>query len=44
MYHLVLNIAVLGGGRYDGLIEECGGKSTHAVGFATGLERVLLRS
>ena len=34
--------AVLGGGRYDGLIEECGGKSTPAVGFATGLERVLL--
>lgn len=34
--------AVLGGGRYDGLIEECGGKPTPAVGFATGLERVLL--
>lgn len=34
--------AVLGGGRYDGLIEECGGNPTPAVGFATGLERVLL--
>ena len=34
--------AILGGGRYDGLIEECGGKPTPAVGFATGLERVLL--
>lgn len=34
--------AVLGGGRYDGLIEECGGQPTPAVGFATGLERVLL--
>ena len=31
-----------GGGRYDGLIEEIGGKPTPAVGFATGLERVLL--
>lgn len=34
--------AVAGGGRYDGLIEEIGGKSTPAVGFAVGLERVLL--
>ena len=34
--------AVAGGGRYDGLIEEIGGNSTPAVGFATGLERVLL--
>ncbi|WP_196603842.1 histidine--tRNA ligase [Pectinatus haikarae] len=34
--------AILGGGRYDGLIEECGGNPTPAVGFATGLERVLL--
>jgi histidyl-tRNA synthetase len=31
-----------GGGRYDGLIEELGGKPTQAVGFATGLERVIL--
>jgi len=31
-----------GGGRYDLLIEELGGRPTPAVGFATGLERVLL--
>lgn len=34
--------AVAGGGRYDGLIEEMGGTHTPAVGFATGLERLLL--
>lgn len=34
--------AVAGGGRYDGLIEEMGGSPTPAVGFATGLERLLL--
>ena len=34
--------AVAGGGRYDGLIEEIGGNPTPAVGFAVGLERVLL--
>lgn len=34
--------AVCGGGRYDGLIEECGGNHTPAIGFAIGLERVLL--
>ena len=34
--------AVAGGGRYDGLVEELGGNPTPAVGFATGLERVLL--
>jgi len=34
--------AVAGGGRYDGLIEECGGSSTAAIGFAVGIERVLL--
>ena len=33
---------VLGGGRYDGLIEEIGGAPTPAVGFAAGLERLLL--
>jgi histidyl-tRNA synthetase len=31
-----------GGGRYDGLIQELGGKPTPGVGFATGLERVIL--
>ncbi|MBR4696417.1 MAG: histidine--tRNA ligase [Selenomonadaceae bacterium] len=34
--------AVAGGGRYDGLVEEIGGASTPAVGFAVGLERVML--
>lgn len=34
--------AVCGGGRYDGLIEECGGQPTPGIGFAIGLERVLL--
>jgi histidyl-tRNA synthetase len=29
-----------GGGRYDGLIEELGGKPTPAMGFATGIERI----
>jgi histidyl-tRNA synthetase len=31
-----------GGGRYDGLIEQLGGKPTPAVGFAAGIERILL--
>ena len=31
-----------GGGRYDDLIEELGGKPTPAVGFATGIERIIL--
>ena len=30
-----------GGGRYDGLIEELGGKPTPAIGFATGIERII---
>lgn len=33
---------VCGGGRYDGLIEQCGGPSTPGVGFGLGLERLLL--
>ena len=33
---------VAGGGRYDGLIEELGGKPTPGVGFATGIERIIL--
>ena len=33
---------VCGGGRYDGLIEECGGPSTPGIGFGLGLERLLL--
>ena len=34
-------LTVLGGGRYDGLVEEFGGTPTPAVGFATGLERLM---
>lgn len=31
-----------GGGRYDNLMEELGGKPTPAIGFGTGLERIIL--
>jgi len=34
--------AVCGGGRYDGLVAECGGQSTPSIGFAIGIERILL--
>ena len=37
------DFTVCGGGRYDGLVEELGGKSTPAVGFGLGIERLLLR-
>ena len=33
---------IVGGGRYDGLIEMLGGKPTPAIGFATGMERIIL--
>ncbi|MGQ7242187.1 histidine--tRNA ligase [Salinicola sp. V024] len=33
---------VCGGGRYDGLVEQLGGKPTPGVGFAIGLERLML--
>ena len=33
---------ILGGGRYDNLVEELGGKSCPAIGFSIGLERLLL--
>ena len=33
---------ICAGGRYDGLVAQLGGKSTPGVGFAMGLERVLL--
>lgn len=33
---------VCAGGRYDGLIEQLGGKPTPALGFAIGLERIIL--
>jgi histidyl-tRNA synthetase len=34
--------ALGGGGRYDGLFEACGGPPTPAVGFSSGIERVLV--
>ncbi|NRN28722.1 histidine--tRNA ligase [Photorhabdus heterorhabditis] len=33
---------VCAGGRYDGLVEQLGGRSTPAVGFAMGMERLIL--
>ncbi|MSN96823.1 histidine--tRNA ligase [Campylobacter sp. FMV-PI01] len=33
--------AVLGGGRYDNLVEYLGGRQTYAVGFAMGIERIM---
>jgi len=33
---------VLAGGRYDGLVEELGGPSTPGIGFAAGIERLLM--
>jgi histidyl-tRNA synthetase len=34
--------SICGGGRYDGLIEEIGGKPTPGIGFGAGIERLLL--
>ncbi|MDH3714876.1 MAG: histidine--tRNA ligase [Gammaproteobacteria bacterium] len=34
--------AVCAGGRYDGLIEQLGGRATPGIGFAMGIERLLL--
>ena len=36
--------AICGGGRYDGLVEKLGGKPTPGIGFAAGIERLLLAS
>ena len=33
---------ICAGGRYDGLVQQLGGKATDAVGFAMGLERLIL--
>jgi histidyl-tRNA synthetase len=33
---------ILGGGRYDGLVEDLGGPPTTGIGFGSGVERVLL--
>jgi histidyl-tRNA synthetase len=40
--HLGSQGTVCGGGRYDGLIAQLGGKSAPAVGFGLGIERLLL--
>lgn len=34
--------SICGGGRYDGLVEQLGGQATSAVGFAIGIERIVL--
>ena len=34
-------VTIVGGGRYDGLIEELGGRPTPGIGYGMGLERVL---
>ncbi|MEI7464623.1 MAG: histidine--tRNA ligase [Burkholderiales bacterium] len=40
--HLGAQGTVCGGGRYDGLFEQLGGKPTPAIGFGLGVERLLL--
>lgn len=40
--HLGSQGTVIGGGRYDGLIETMGGPSTPAVGWAAGIERLAM--
>ena len=35
-------LTVCGGGRYDNLVEQCGGKPTGAVGFGMGIERLMM--
>ncbi|SBT18075.1 Histidine--tRNA ligase [Marinomonas gallaica] len=40
--HLGAQATVCAGGRYDGLVEQLGGKATPAVGFAMGVERLVL--
>lgn len=35
-------LVICGGGRYDGLVEEFGGKPTPGVGFGLGLERLII--
>jgi histidyl-tRNA synthetase len=34
--------AIIGGGRYDGLVEQLGGPPTPGIGFGSGIERMLL--
>ena len=40
--HLGAQNALGGGGRYDGLVETCGGPSIPAVGMALGVERIII--
>jgi histidyl-tRNA synthetase len=40
--HLGSQGTICGGGRYDGLIEQMGGKNAPAIGFGLGIERLLL--
>ncbi|MFN0184135.1 MAG: histidine--tRNA ligase [Aquabacterium sp.] len=40
--HLGSQGTVCGGGRYDGLFEQLGGRPTPAIGFGLGIERLLL--
>ncbi|MBD5771271.1 histidine--tRNA ligase [Marinomonas colpomeniae] len=40
--HLGSQATVCAGGRYDGLVEQLGGKATPGVGFAMGIERLIL--
>jgi histidyl-tRNA synthetase len=40
--HLGSQGTICGGGRYDGLIEQMGGKAAPAIGFGLGIERLLL--
>lgn len=37
-----IDLAIGGGGRYDGLVEQLGGDPTPAFGFGAGVERILL--
>ncbi|MBD9357615.1 histidine--tRNA ligase [Methylomonas albis] len=39
--HLGSQGTICAGGRYDGLIEQLGGKANYAIGFAMGMERIL---
>ncbi|MCL4121140.1 UNVERIFIED_CONTAM: hypothetical protein GTU68_064287 [Idotea baltica] len=40
--HLGSQSAVCAGGRYDGLVEQLGGKATPSIGLAMGMERLIL--
>lgn len=40
--HLGAQSSICGGGRYDGLVEVCGGPPTPGVGFGLGVERLIL--